>query len=500
MNAPASQTTIADTAVLERTARRLREAGIILPTFAQLADPSCVPPSILDELTDVDPDEPHPRNLFRIHWYNARDRRRRAAVPEHIVLPKSITGVEADILVAQGDRFPLIGAHKVLAAYACLVPRLVTGRFDPTIHRAVWPSTGNYCRGGVAVSRILGCKGVAILPAGMSAERFAWLERVMGGKDDIVKTPGVESDVAAIYDACAELEAASPQNIILNQFSEFPNHLAHYLCTGKAMADIYEVERSRRPDLRLRAFVSATGSAGTIAAGDYLKERYGSITVAAEALECPTMLYNGFGAHNIQGIGDKHIPLIHNVMNTDIVTAVSDAATDSLFVLFSHPAGRDYLKSRREVPVEVIDALGAFGFSGFCNVIAAIKTAKKLGLSRGDAILTVATDGAGLYESEIQKILEKRFGGRFDSVRAGEIFAEHLEGASESHTLELAHDDRTRIFNLGYFTWVEQRGVSIEQFEARRSLTFWTGLRDLLSAWDVRIEEMNLRAHGPLGG
>lgn len=492
----AAQANIVDSAALTRTAKRLREAGIILPTFAEMADPSRVPRSIVDDLAGVDPDEPHPRNLFRIHWYNARDRRRLAPTPEHVVLPQSITGVEADIIVALGDRFPLIGAHKVLAAYACLVPRLVTGRFDPTVHRAVWPSTGNYCRGGVAVSRILGCRGVAVLPAGMSAERFAWLERFTSGPGDIVKTPGVESDVAAIYDACAELEAASPENVILNQFSEFPNHLAHYLCTGKAMADIFEVEKARRPDLRLRAFVSATGSAGTIAAGDYLKERYGSSTVAAEALECPTMLYNGFGAHNIQGIGDKHIPLIHNVMSTDLVTAVSDAATDSLFVLFGHPAGRDYLKSRKDVPVETIEVLGSFGLSGFCNVIAAIKAAKRLRLRRGDAILTVATDGAGLYTSEMPKILAKRFGGEFDVVRAAEVFAHYLEGASESHTLELSSEDKTRIFNLGYFTWVEQRGVSLEQFEARRSPSFWHRLRELLSAWDVRIEEMNLRAHG----
>ena len=97
-------------------------------------------------------------------------------------------------------------------------PRLVSGRFDPTRQRAVWPSTGNYCRGGVAISKIIGCRGVAVLPAGMSAERFEWLERWVAEPGDIVRTPGTESNVKEIYDACAEL-ARDPANEIVNQFS-----------------------------------------------------------------------------------------------------------------------------------------------------------------------------------------------------------------------------------------------------------------------------------------
>ena len=126
--------------------------------------------------------------------------------------------------------------------------------------------------------------------------------------------------------------------------------------------------------------MSATGSAGTIAAGDALKERHGTRIVAVEALECPTMLENGFGEHNIQGIGDKHIPLIHNVMNTDVVCAVSDRATDELDVLFNTDAGRTYLAKRHGLDDDLLDALGHFGLSSICNVLAAIKTAKLLGL------------------------------------------------------------------------------------------------------------------------
>ena len=206
-----------DPAALERTVERLRELRVTLPTFAQLADPALIPAGIREELAAVDPDEPHPLNLFRVHWYNGADRRGLVDVPQHVVLPPELTGVEARIVVALGDRFPLIGAHKVLAAYGCLAPRLVTGRFDPVRHRAVWPSTGNYCRGGVAISRLLGCRGVAVLPEGMSRERFEWLERWVAEPEDIVRTPGTESNVKEIYDKCARL-AADPENVILNQF------------------------------------------------------------------------------------------------------------------------------------------------------------------------------------------------------------------------------------------------------------------------------------------
>jgi cysteine synthase len=483
---------IVDRGVYERAVRHFRAAGIALPTFAQLADPTLVPRALRERLAGVDPDEAHALNLFRVHWWNGATRRDPVAVPEHVVLPPVLTGVDAPIVVALGDRFPLIRAHKVLAAYACLAPRLVSGEFDPGAHRAVWPSTGNYCRGGVAISRILGCRGVAVLPAGMSEERFRWLERWVSDPADIVRTPGTESNVKEIYDACGVMER-DPANVVLNQFSEFGNHLAHYLCTGRALEAIFEAERARRPALRLAAFVSATGSAGTIAAGDHLKERFGARIVAVEALECPTMLENGFGEHNIQGIGDKHIPYIHNVMNTDVVAAVSDRATDELNVLFHTPAGREHLVARG-VPQATLDALESFGLSSLCNVIAAVKVAKRLKLGPADALLTVATDGAELYASERRKTIEKRFPHGFASRDAAATFARHVLEASDEHLLELTETDRRRIFNLGYYTWVEQQGVSVADFEARRTQDFWRQLRDRIPAWDRRIEEFNRRA------
>jgi len=464
---------------------------VVLPTFAQLADPSKISEKIREALASVDPDAAHPLNLFRVHWYNGPDRRQQVAVPEHVVLPPSLTGVEARIVVALGDRFPMIGAHKVLAAYGCLAPRIVTGGFDPGRHRAVWPSTGNYCRGGVAISRIMGCRGVAVLPEGMSRERFDWLERWVADPADIVRTPGTESNVREIYDACKEL-ARDPENVILNQFSEFGNHLVHYACTGAALERVYESMRERDGSLQLRAFVSASGSAGTLGAGDYLKERHGSKTVAVEALECPTMLYNGFGEHNIQGIGDKHIPFIHNVMNTDAVTAVSDRDTDRLNVLFNTDVGRSLL-ARRGVEAGVIDVLSSFGLSSICNVLAAIKVARAFAMGPDEVIVTVATDGAAMYGTEKDKVLARDFPDGFDDAAAAETFGHSLEGLDTDHFLELGERDRERVFNLGYFTWVEQQGVSVEDFTARRSQRFWRDLRDQLPLWDSMIEELNAR-------
>jgi cysteine synthase len=386
----------------------------------------------------------------------------------------------------------MIAAHKVLAAYACLVPRLVTGEFDPTTQRAVWPSTGNYCRGGVAISRILGCRGVAVLPEGMSRERFAWLEQWVADPADIVRTPGTESNVKEIYDTCAEL-SRDPANVILNQFSEYGNHLVHWAVTGPALERVVESLAEGTPGLRPAAFVSATGSAGTIGAGDWLKERHGTAIVAVEALECPTMLRNGFGEHNIQGIGDKHIPLIHNVMNTDLVVAVSDRATDRLLVLLNTAAGREYLASRG-VPDDVMAALPSFGISSLCNVLAAIRTAKQRGLGPDDAVVTVATDGAAMYLTEVEKVLARDYPGGYGIPQAAEAFGRYVLGAGTDDLLELSPAERERIFNLGYFTWVEQQGTRIHDFVARRDQTFWRDLRAALPAWDEAIREMNARA------
>jgi cysteine synthase len=480
---------VVDDDALANSVARFAERAITLPTFGELAAPSRIPAG---RVGDADPQGPDPRNLWRNHWCNDLAGNR-VDVPEHVVLPASLTGVESPIIVLFGDRFPMITAHKVLAAYACLAPRVVSGQFDPTRHRAIWPSTGNYARGGIAISRIMASRGVAILPEGMSQERFDWLERwCESPADDVIRTPGTESNVKEIYDACNAL-AQDPDNVVFNQFCEFGNHLAHYEITGRALTAVFEHVAASRRNLRLAAFTSATGSAGTIGAGDRLKEEHGTAIVAVEALECPTLLENGFGEHNIQGIGDKHVPLIHNVMNTDLVVAVSDRATDQLQVMFNDDDGLGYLADRRLVPRDVLGALVHFGLSSICNVLAAIATSKVLGLGPDDAIVTVATDGAAMYPSERTKIRARDFGGGFTNLDAAAVWGEHLANVSTAHTLECTERVRNRIFNLGYYTWVEQQGTPLELFEARRDQSFWRGLRRFLGVWDDMIAEFNGR-------
>ncbi len=350
---------------LESAATQARERNIRIPTFKQMRNPSLIPDAITQELTEVGLWDLDPRNLFRITWHNEPTPHGGGFGPvNYLELPSELTGVDAKIVMLIGKWFPT-GAHKVGAAFGCLAPRLVTGQFDPAIQKAVWPSTGNYCRGGAYDSNLLGCESIAILPEGMSAERFHWLESVAG---EIIKTPGSESNVKEIFDKCNELRASGEDLVIFNQFDEFGNYLWHYSVTGPAMVEA--LEAAMGPGERFRGVALATGSAGTIASGDYLKQQYpGAVIGAAEATQCPTILYNGFGEHRIEGIGDKHIPWIHNVKNTDMAIGVDDEATISLTRLFNEPAGKAYLVDQGVSP-GLVEQLSLFGISCIGNMVA----------------------------------------------------------------------------------------------------------------------------------
>ena len=474
--------------VVEKTAKYFKEKGVVLPTISELKNPDSINEDIKNKVLKLDKDAMDPANLFRVHWFNKRDHSKFLDVPEHIVLPSEFTGVEAKIIVNLGRYFPLITAHKVLAAYGCLLPRILNGSFDYTKHKAVWPSTGNYCRGGVAISKILGFKSVAILPEGMSKERFNWLEKWVENKNDIIKTTGTESNVKEIYDACNELEK-DKNNDIINQFDEYYNYATHRAITGSSFEKSF-LKVKGDSNLRARFYVSASGSSGTLAAGDYLKENLNAQIAVVEATECPTLLYNGYGEHNIQGIGDKHVPLIHNVMNSDYVVGISDEATNNLNLLFNTDEGKNYLTKRKGFDPDFVDRLPEFGFSSIANIIASIKLAKKMKLTKNDAIITVATDGADLYETELAKT-KKQFSKIYDQVTCAEIFAKNFEAITVDHTLELSQIDKERIFNLGYYTWVEQQGTSLEEFESRRSQSFWDKhYKDMISL-DEKIKEFN---------
>ena len=474
--------------IVEKTSKYFKEKGVILPTISELKNPHSISEDIKNKVLKLDKDAMDPANLFRVHWFNKRDHSKFLDVPEHIVLPSEFTGVDAKIIVNLGRYFPLITAHKVLAAYGCLLPRILNGTFDYTKHKAVWPSTGNYCRGGVAISKILGFKSVAILPEGMSKERFDWLEKWVEDKNDIIKTTGTESNVKEIYDACNELEK-DKNNDIINQFDEYYNYATHRAITGSSFEkSFFKVKGDS--NLQARFYVSASGSSGTLAAGDYLKQNLNAKIAVVEATECPTLLYNGYGEHNIQGIGDKHVPLIHNVMNSDYVVGVSDEATNNLNLLFNTDEGREYLTNRRGLNKEFVGRLPEFGFSSIANIIASIKLAKKMKLTKDDAIITVATDGADLYETELAKT-KKQFSKIYDQITCAEIFAKNFDAISIDHTLELSQIDKERIFNLGYYTWVEQQGKSLEEFESRRNQSFWDKHYKNMISLDEKIKEFN---------
>ena len=474
--------------IISKTAEYFKNKGVVLPLISELCEPHSINGEIINKLKSVDKNEINPLNLFRVHWFNNRDHSSFSQVPEHIVLPNEITGVDAKIIVNIGRLFPLITAHKVLAAYGCLLPRILNGTFDYENHKAVWPSTGNYCRGGVAISRILGLKSVAILPEGMSKERFEWLEKWVEDKNDIIKTTGTESNVKEIYDACNELKKDT-QNDIINQFDEYYNYAIHRSVTGPSFEKSF-LKVKGDSNLTARFYVSASGSSGTLAAGDYLKDTLNTKIAVVEATECPTLLNNGYGEHNIQGIGDKHVPLIHNVMNTDFVVGISDQATNNLNLMFNTDVGKKYLISKKGFDNNFVNRLPEFGFSTIANILASIKLAKYMKLGSDDAIITVATDGADLYLSELQKTKED-FTGIYDETACAEIYGQYLKGISTDNTLELNQKEKERIFNLGYYTWVEQQGVDINEFEKRRDQSFWNDHHNYMLSLDNRIKEFN---------
>ena len=468
--------------VVKRTAKRCKDRGIIIPTFSQMRHPETAPEAIKARLKNVGLWDIDPANLFRITWKNDPATGLFAG-PNHLEIPTVITGVKARIIGLVGKYFPT-GAHKVGAAFACLVPRLVSGEFDPDVHKAVWPSTGNYCRGGAFDSAVLGCTAVAILPENMSKERFTWLAEI---GSEVIATPGCESNVKEIYDKCWELKN-DPKHMIFNQFEEFGNPVWHYNVTGPAMEEIFDAIKT--PRTRLAGYVSATGSAGTIAAGDYLKAQHpGSKTIATEAWQCPTLLMNGFGDHRIEGIGDKHVPWVHNVRNTDAVAAIDDEDCMRILRLFNEPEGQAYLAGLG-VTQDVIKKLGLLGISGVCNLLAAIKAAKYWELDENDVIFTVFTDSVEMYRSRLEEQTEAH--GAFTAMDAAKAHIGSLERQAVDHFKELTFPEKKAIHNLKYYTWVEQQGKTYEEICAQWHPDYWTELfTEEAEAFDKLIANFN---------
>ena len=473
---------------LKRAVERARERNIIIPTFAQMKEPSLIPDAIKARLAQVGLWDVNSLNLFRITWKNEPVARGGGfGGVNYIELPPALTGTPARILCLVGKWFPT-GSHKVGATFGCLVPRLVTGQFDPTSQKAVWPSTGNYCRGGAYDSALLACESIAILPEEMSRERFEWLATVAG---EVIATPGCESNVKEIFDKCWELRRTRGDDIVtFNQFDEFGNHLWHYDVTGHAMQEVLEREMGLHDTYR--GVVLTTGSAGTIGCGDYLKELFPASKVAAsEALQCPTLLLNGFGGHRIEGIGDKHIPWIHNMKNTDMVMAIDDEACLSLVRLFNEPAGRAYLL-KQGVPEALVGQLDLLGISSIANVLSSIKFAKWYELGENDIVLTVWTDSMELYQSRLRELHAGR--GEYSEMDAASDYHRYLLGCTVDYVEELDYWEKKRIHNLKYYTWVEQQGKTYEEIQRQwYQPDYWSSIHRQVDEIDELIVQFNER-------
>ncbi len=470
---------------VENSIKRFKKQGIILPTFEEMRNPELIPEKIKKNLKNIGLWDLNPLNLFRITWKNEPvENGGGYGKVNYLELPSELTGIKARVVLLVGKWFPT-GAHKVGAAYGCLAPAIVSGLFDPTVHKAVWPSTGNYCRGGAFDSHLMGCESVAILPEEMSQERFNWLK---GIASEIIATPGCESNVKEIYDACWDIRKNRKDHVIFNQFDEFGNPAWHYNVTGPAIEEVYGYLKTETSSLS--AFISATGSAGTIAAGDYLKKIHPQMKISAsEALQCPTILANGFGGHRIEGIGDKHIPWVHNTKNTDVITAIDDEDCMRLLRLFNEKEGHTYLK-KMGLPEELVNQLHLLGISGISNMLSAIKTAKYYEMTSDDIIFTLATDSADMYQSRVVELKKER--GKYTSVQAVKDYEKCMLGATVDYMQELTYADRKRVHNLKYYTWVEQQAKETEDLNTLwYDRTIWDRLFNQPKRWDEMIKEFN---------
>ncbi|MCX6170403.1 MAG: pyridoxal-phosphate dependent enzyme [Ignavibacteriales bacterium] len=468
---------------LKKTIKRCKEQNIYLPKFSQLKNPETIPQNIQKKLEKVGLEEINPLNLFRINWQNDPESGKIGGI-NFLEIPREITGIKARVVGLVGKFFPT-GAHKVGATYGCLAPYLVTGRFNPEYHKAVWPSTGNFCRGGIFNSRLLSVHGVAILPEEMSKERFDWLKN-MGA--EIFATYGCESNVKEIYDKCHELVAKSDEYLIFNQFEQFGNPVWHYEVTGGTLEKLFN--QLKNSNSKLSGYVSATGSAGTIGAGDYLREKFPLMkVVATEALQCPTLLMNGYGAHRIEGIGDKHIPWIHNVKNTDAVCAIDDEDPLRILRLFNEPTGQEWMR-KNGITEEVISKLPWLGISSISNMLSSIKLAKYYEMNENDMIFTIFTDSKEMYNSRLDEMNQDW--GKY-SVHQSEVdWTAVVKKQSTDYFQELSYYDKKRIHNLKYFTWVEQQGKSVEELNSQwYDESYWAERFAIAPKWDELIENFN---------
>lgn len=452
------------------------------PTFSEMLHPNTIAPEIRAKAIKAMKEDPmDPINLFNISWRDENNNLRAE------VIPPELTGVDAPIAVLYAKDFPT-GSHKVGATYSVLLENQLENLVNPAKHSLVWPSTGNYGIGGAWVGCRMQFDCIVILPEEMSQERFDIVE---GYGARLIKTPGCESNVKEIYDKSAELKAADPDRIrILNQFKELGNYRFHYNVTGNAAAELAgELKEKGIGNGSVAAFVSSMGSSGTIAAGDRLKQLWPDHKIIGlEPIQCPTIYSNGYGGHNIQGIGDKHVTWIHNVMNMDMITCIDDQECEEGLQLLTEEPGWEILTKRYGIAEDKVKKLAEiFGLSGVCNVLGAIKAAKYYGYGKNDLIVTICTDAIDRYHTEMDKLNARE--GKMDAamalMRAEAVFRRQKLDYMQEGSLE----NQRRWHHLKYYTWVEQQGKSVEELNAQMSQDWWIAQQEKTGHMEKLLKE-----------
>ena len=449
------------------------------PTFEEMLHPQKMNAAVRAEaIAALDADPLNPLNLYNITWRDPQNQ------VYHIVLPRELTGVDAQIVVIYGRRFPS-GSHKVGAAYSVLLEEQLLGAVDPALHTLVWPSTGNYGIGGAFIGCRMEYDSIVVLPEEMSQERF---DRISSYGARIIRTAGSESNVKEIYDEVKRLRGSDPKIRILNQFEVMGNYRFHYYVTGNTLVELAAELKSKGIGAgRISAYVSAMGSAGAIAAGDRLKQVWPEHKIVGlEPIQCPTLYNNGYGAHEIQGIGDKHVTWIHNVFNMDALMAIDDMDALRGLRLLWEEAGREALFKRFGLAEGAVTELAeTMGISGVCNIIGAIKTAKFYDMSKDDVIVTVATDAMERYGSVMAHM--RAVGGALDEAGAAAIVDGVYHRAGRDWIMEGGREARERWHNLKYYTWVEQQGKTVAELDAQRDPDWWLGHQERVAEIDKRL-------------
>lgn len=442
------------------------------PTYDEMLYPETLDSTVREQaIAALHQDELNPINLFNINWKDKNNAVRK------VVLPSALTGIDANVVVMLGYGFPS-GSHKVGPAYSTLIEGIVDGEITNE-HTILGPSTGNFGIGTAYISKLLGLKAVVIMPDNMSKERY---ERIRKYGGELELTPGSESDVILTLERTHEM-MKNPQNKALAQFELMANYRFHRHVTGGSAIDAVKGVGNGR----IAGFVSAPGSAGTIAAGDQIKAAFPEAKIAAlEPYECSTLANSGRGQHRIEGIGDKMCTLIHNVLMTDFVILIKDEETiqglkifhDGIETLVGLGVCRDLAESLQN----------AFGPSGVCNIIGAIKLAKFLRLGPGDNVVTVATDGFDRYHSVLEE-MEQRYLEMVPSVLerwANDIFIQ----AKEEHVYDFRRAQaKELLFKQKEKDWLKF-GYSQTYLDDMRHQEFWDNEYEKVHVYNKKIASM----------